>query len=547
MSLKITHKNSTAAGTPPAAGDIDVGEIAINAADAKLFTKDTNGAIQEFISKFEQSGGGAVARTVESKLQDVVSVKDFGAVGDGVTDDTVAIQAAIDAVSAAGGGTVTAPSVGKYLVDTTLDIKINVSLVGPHEYVGSPGSNAAAPYGAVQGVLIINSAATITLRSNSSLKGFLIYRKGISFPVTSVAAFAGTAITIDGEDVGVSHCQILGFNKAIYSTGWQRQRINSIWFDCNNGIEITDCLDIAYINQCHGWPFTTIEHVAGGGAGSLLTRSGSAFNLRDTVDWARITDCFSYGYFRGFNVVNVNYAVLTSCGADNITNAGVPGQAGSVGFNVGGGQGVTLTNCTTAAQSSAGIVVSLNPNVQATVIGATIFNCTDHGILLQSGDLMLVGSSIETCNSGVSTGVNTARIMESANRFKNILSGRCFTLAAGSTNSNIALSSETIHVGASAGAPKANNLSLTSVASSDSLLLPANGDAFLVTGTTSFGSIAGGWGGRIVTLVFADVLTVFDGGATVKLAGGNFVTSADDTLMLLYTGTAWVELGRSAN
>jgi hypothetical protein len=31
MTLKITHKHGTTAGTPPAAGDIDVGELAINA------------------------------------------------------------------------------------------------------------------------------------------------------------------------------------------------------------------------------------------------------------------------------------------------------------------------------------------------------------------------------------------------------------------------------------------------------------------------------------------------------------------------------------
>ena len=40
------------------------------------------------------SGTGATARTVQSKLRDTVSVKDFGAVGNGVADDTAAIVAA---------------------------------------------------------------------------------------------------------------------------------------------------------------------------------------------------------------------------------------------------------------------------------------------------------------------------------------------------------------------------------------------------------------------------------------------------------------------
>lgn len=41
--------------------------------------------------EFSQAGIGAVRRSVESKLRDTVSVKDFGAVGDGVTDDTESV------------------------------------------------------------------------------------------------------------------------------------------------------------------------------------------------------------------------------------------------------------------------------------------------------------------------------------------------------------------------------------------------------------------------------------------------------------------------
>ena len=54
-----------------------------------------------------------------TKLNDMVSVTDFGAVGDGVTDDTAAIQAAINYLGTLGGGELLVPD-GNYLLGSAL-------------------------------------------------------------------------------------------------------------------------------------------------------------------------------------------------------------------------------------------------------------------------------------------------------------------------------------------------------------------------------------------------------------------------------------------
>lgn len=100
------------------------------------------------------SGAGAVERTLQEVLQDTVSVKDFGAVGDGVANDTAAIQAAIDAVFADGGGTIQFPF-GRYKVTSQITLRSGVALYADSQF-GAQITVATPSITVFSGVNVVN-------------------------------------------------------------------------------------------------------------------------------------------------------------------------------------------------------------------------------------------------------------------------------------------------------------------------------------------------------------------------------------------------------
>jgi hypothetical protein len=111
--------------TPNVASLLAPGPLTVKSALDQITNEETGSSVVGFMT----AGAGAIPLTVEEKLSQMVSVADFGATGDGSTDD---YQAFVDALTAASGGAVFVPNPSvSYRIGTgKITVPANTQLVG---------------------------------------------------------------------------------------------------------------------------------------------------------------------------------------------------------------------------------------------------------------------------------------------------------------------------------------------------------------------------------------------------------------------------------
>ena len=142
---------------------------------------------------FMPSGAGAVATTAQEKLRQTVSLKDYGAVGDGATDDTAAVNSFFVAAS---GKRNMLPG-GVHKITSLLDL--SATPLSDCEFIGIPGET------------VITGAFGYALLRLGALNNVRFY--GIEFRSTYVNAVASlnTGVVMSGDtdwiDSGFERCK----------------------------------------------------------------------------------------------------------------------------------------------------------------------------------------------------------------------------------------------------------------------------------------------------------------------------------------------------
>ncbi|MBL1107976.1 right-handed parallel beta-helix repeat-containing protein [Streptomyces sp. 5-8] len=313
---------------------------------------DAGGSSRAWVEAHNVTAGSASSQTSVDWLN---VVRDFGAKGDGVTDDTAALQAAITAAGTAGGGTLYIPA-GRYILTAALTWASGVTAIGAGpraSILQSTDQNKDCITGTDVGGITLER-----LQLSGPGRGF-----GSGVRLTRFSAPSTTSVSL--RDVLIQSFGGDGiFCHQLASTILHRVRVRT----CGGvGIHLQAPQDT----------------VLGGASTSLIACSVEGCVTGgiwlEGMSYSNVNACAVQGAPFGYRLDTCTGVSLTSCGAEQCTT----------GMEVYGGKGVTVQGFVTKA--SDGTSVWLTNNAAGVVLagvtevspgtGATTCLRTDTGTI----------------------------------------------------------------------------------------------------------------------------------------------------------------------
>jgi Pectate lyase superfamily protein len=240
--------------------------------------------------KVKQSGTGATNRGVIDKLNDVVSVKDFGAVGNGIADDTTAIQNAINLARSVGGTVMVPP--GTYLISNSLNIGDETASYNGVRFIGqglptiqsnnltSPIIKVGGERMEISGVLLNYTLTPTSGQTNAvAIRCYNLYESIISRVYIlsvnrGIDQYQGLVLGSQNsfysnrlQDLRIIQFSTWAINLTPYSGGNSGNRFDNIYISNNNGATPTSN------NACNGGIY-------------MATSSDGVFN-QINVEWCK--------------------------------------------------------------------------------------------------------------------------------------------------------------------------------------------------------------------------------------------------------------------
>ena len=272
-----------------------------------------------------------------------LNVRNFGARGNGKTDDTAAIQKALDAAGRQGGNVVLLPR-GEYLVRGYLHVPDDVTLQGvfraPNR--GNAGQNKGSLLLATGGKGKPDGTPFISLGESGTLYGLTIFYPEQTSPEPPVQyPWTIRQLSDNGSLVNVTLLNPWqGVDFGTVTGG--RHYIHGLYGQpLKTGLFIDKCEDVGRVADVHFWPFWRADAKTM----AFTSREATAFLIGRT-DWEYMFNCFAICHKIGYHFVRtasgVPNVVLTQCGSDE----GAP-DTRSISVRVDGNQahaGISFVN-----------------------------------------------------------------------------------------------------------------------------------------------------------------------------------------------------------